>query len=101
MAIDLRKINLKNQAREYLTIVFGTILYAVGISYFMLPYQLTTGGVAGIGALIFYATGFEVQNTYLIINIALLVFAVKELGWKFCIKTIFAVLTLTIMLWFV
>ena len=101
MAIDLRKINLKNQAREYLTIVFGTILYAVGISYFMLPYQLTTGGVAGIGALIFYATGFEVQNTYLIINIALLVFAVKELGWKFCVKTIFAVLTLTIMLWFV
>lgn len=84
---------------DYLRITFGTILYAVAVAFFLLPYKLTTGGVAGIGALIFYATGFEVQNSYLIINAALLVLAIKELGWRFCIKTIFAVLMLTFTLW--
>lgn len=84
---------------DYLRITLGTIFYAVAVAFFLLPYKLTTGGVSGIGALIFYSTGFEVQNSYLIINALLLILAIKELGWRFCIKTIFAVLMLTFTLW--
>lgn len=89
----------KVQFWDYLYIIIGTFLYAVGTAFLLLPYKLTTGGVAGIGALIFYVTGFEVQNTYLLVNLCLLGFAVKELGWRFCVKTITAVLTLTFWLW--
>lgn len=90
---------IKNKATDYLYITCGVSLYALGVAFFLLPYKLTTGGVAGIGTIIFYISGFEVQNTYLLINALLLVFAIKELGWRFCVKTIYAVLSLSFLLW--
>lgn len=89
----------KSDFLDYLYITAGTLLYSLSVAFFLLPYKLTTGGVAGIGALVFYSTGFEVQNTYLLVNLLLLGLAIKELGWKFCIRTIYAVLVLTINLW--
>ena len=86
------------EVRDYTTITFGFVLYAIGFTCFQLPYEIVTGGVAGLGAVIFYGTGFPVQYTYLSINVLLLVFAIYELGWRFCLKTIYAVISLTILL---
>ena len=77
------------------------LCYAVGFNCFQLPYEITTGGVAGAGAVIFYATGFPVQYTFFLVNIVLLSVAIKILGWKFCLKTIYAVFMLTFLLGFV
>ncbi len=71
----------------------------MGVTVFMLPYNLTTGGVAGISSIIYYVTGIEVQVTYVIINAILLVIAIKELGIRFCMKTIYAVFSMTFVLW--
>lgn len=84
---------------DYMYITFATLLYAFAVSYFLLPYKLATGGVTGIGVLIYYATGFGVENSYFIINVGLLILAIKELGWKFCVKTIYAVVALSFSLW--
>ncbi len=87
------------EARDYLMIALGTFLYSVGQVCFMLPYGLTSGGVSGISAIVYYATGLEVQVTYSFINAMFLVAAVIVLGWKFCMKTIWGVLTTTFWLW--
>lgn len=84
--------------RDYIVITIGLLMYAVGFTCFQLPYEITTGGLAGAGAVIFYATGFPVQYTFFSVNILLLVVAVKVLGWRFCLKTIYAVFMLTFML---
>lgn len=83
---------------DYAIITFGLLCYAVGFTCFILPYQITTGAVAGIGALVFYATKGAVPPHYvfLLINSVLLIAAVKELGWRFCVKTIYAVLVLSL-----
>lgn len=65
----------------------------------MLPYEITTGGVTGISAIIYYATGIEIQVSYFFINALFMVFALKILGFKFCIKTIYAIFALTFFLW--
>ena len=83
------------EAKEYVMITLGLIIYAFGWVFFLLPFKLVSGGTAGIGAIIQYATGFPMQYTYFIINIILLCIAIKELGVRFCIKTIYAVFTLT------
>lgn len=80
-------------------IAMGTLLYSFGVGVFMLPYKLTSGGVSGISAIVYYATGFEAQNTYLIINIFFLLVAIKLLGFKFCLKTIWGVASTTFWLW--
>jgi uncharacterized membrane-anchored protein YitT (DUF2179 family) len=96
----LLKTKLGREVKDYLAITFGLLCYAVGWVGFMLPYQITTGGVTGISALIYYVTGVEIQVSYFLINAVLMGFALKILGPKFSIKTIFAIFMLTFMLWF-
>jgi uncharacterized membrane-anchored protein YitT (DUF2179 family) len=62
---------------------------------FQLPYHFTTGGVTGVAAVVFYATGVPVQYTFLAINAVLLAIALKVLGVKFMINTIYAVLMMS------
>jgi uncharacterized membrane-anchored protein YitT (DUF2179 family) len=88
------------ESKDYMGIILGIMMYAIGYTCFMLPYQITTGGLAGIAAIIFYATGFPAQYTYLFINGALLVIAIKVLGFRFCLKTIIGVGLLTLFIEF-
>ncbi|MCF2593154.1 YitT family protein [Bacteroides caecigallinarum] len=99
MEIALMK-KLGRESKDYLAITFGLMCYALGWAAFMLPYQITTGGATGICAIIYYVTGIEIQVSYFILNAILMGFALKILGPKFSIKTIFAIIVLTFFLWF-
>ena len=88
------------ESKDYLAITFGLVLYSLGWALFLLPYQITTGGVTGIAAIIYYATGVEIQVSYFIINAVFLGFALKILGPKFSVKTVYAIFMLTFLLWF-
>ncbi len=94
------KNELWQESKDYLGILFGLTLYAIGFTAFILPYQITTGGLSGVAAIIFYATGFRVQYTYFMVNVVLLIAAIKVLGFRFCIKTIFGIVALTFELGF-
>ena len=98
MTID-HKIIL-NEVKDYMFIALGLLLYTIAFTVFLMPYQIVAGGVTGLSAIIYYATGFHLENTYIIINGLLLIVALKILGWKFLMKTIFAIFTLYFMLMF-
>lgn len=91
MNLKLTKIYFSVQ--DYLMILFGTLLYGFGFNAFILSNEIVTGGVSGICALIFFASNglIPVSVSYFVINVALLVVALKILGLKFLIKTIFGV----------
>ena len=98
MTID-HKIIL-NEVKDYMFIALGLFLYTIAFTVFLMPYQIVAGGVTGLSAIIYYATGFHLENTYIIINGLLLIVALKILGYKFLMKTIFAIFTLYFMLRF-
>ena len=79
-------------------ITLGLLFYSIGLVCFILPYNLVTGGLAGAGAVIYYASGFPVENTILIVNVLLLAVDVKVLGWRFCLKTIYGVFMLSFLI---
>ena len=83
------------ELRDYVMIALGMVFYAVGWTVFLLPNNITTGGVPGIASIVYFATGLPVQYTYFGINFFLLLLAIYILGWKFSIKTIYAVFMLT------
>ena len=91
-------MKLWRETKDYLTITLGLMAYAMGWCLFLLPYQISTGGVTGISAIIYYATGVEMQISYFLINAAFLAVALYVLGLKFCLKTIFSVAMLTFFL---
>lgn len=64
----------------------------------MLPYQIMSGGVAGISALIYYSTGFHAGYSYFLINVGLILMAWYTLGWRFCVRTIIATVVVSFMI---
>ncbi|MDR0186674.1 YitT family protein [Prevotella brunnea] len=96
MTIDQKMI--RSEAKDYILITVGLILYASAFTVFLMPYEIVTGGLTGFSAIIFYATGFKIENTYMIVNIILLAAALKILGWKFMMKTIYAIFALYFLL---
>lgn len=81
--------------RDYLQMLLGTVIYTVGYTTFLLPYKIVSGGVTGISTVIYYLTGFPAGNTYLIINIALLLMAMRILGWRYLVRTIIVTLLIS------
>lgn len=92
------KEKLSAQIQSYLLIFFGSVVYCLGWSTFILPHHLTTGGATGISAVIQYCTGFNMSYSFAIINGVLLIIALKTLGKAFGVKTVFAVACITVLL---
>jgi len=78
--------------RDYLQMLLGTVIYTIGYTVFLLPYKIVSGGVTGISTVTYYLTGFPAANTYLFINVALLLMAMRVLGWRYLIRTIIVTL---------
>lgn len=99
-ALKIDKAIFYAEAKDYIFLTLGLLVYAASWTVFLLPYEIVTGGVTGMSAIIYYATGFKIENSYLIINLTLLVVALKILGFKFMVKTIYAIVALYFMLKF-
>ena len=94
--ISISKALFLTELRDYVTIFIAMMSYCIGWNIFLLPNDITTGGVPGVYSIIFWGVGIPVQWTYFSINAVLLVVALKILGWKFCVKTVYAVVVLTV-----
>lgn len=79
-------------------ISIAMISYGIGWTIFLLPNNIPCGGVSGLSSITFWWVKMPVQYTFFIVNSILLLIALKILGWKFCVKTIFSVVLLTVLL---
>ena len=86
----------RRQLNDYILLTLGTILGVIGWNIFLLPNQIPMGGITGIASIIFWGTGIPAQHAFFALNAVLLIAALRILGWKFCVKTIYAVVTFTI-----
>ena len=93
---NTNKAKAWTEAKDYVMITIAMLSYCIGWAIFLLPNNITTGGVAGVTSILYWATGIPVQFSYFVINAILLLFALRILGWKFCVKTVFAVVVLTV-----
>lgn len=84
--------------RSYAVIAFGLFIIAIGWTAFLIPAEITGGGITGISTIIFYASEFPVGVSYLIISAILVLAALRVLGAGFGIKTVLAVALLSLFL---
>ncbi len=82
--------------RDYAIIAIAMIMGVIGLNLFLVPNEITMGGTMGVAEIVYWGTGIQTQYTYFVINTALLIAALKVLGWRFCVKTIYAVVVFTI-----
>ncbi|NLC86999.1 MAG: YitT family protein [Bacteroidales bacterium] len=81
--------------KDYLTILLGTFMYALGVTQFVMPHKFVLGGLTGIAVLFNYAFGLPVSLQVFIINAILLMIAFRTLGSEFLVKTIVGVASLS------
>lgn len=83
---------------DFMAINIGMAVYALGWAAFLLPYHITTGGMTGMFAILYYVTKFPISAAVLISNAILLLIAFKPLGWKFVGKSAYAAVALSFFL---
>ena len=98
--MSINKKTLYREIHDYVVILVGLFIYALGWTVFLLPNNITIGGVPGISSILYWAYGLPVQIPFFAVNAVLLIFALKTLGLKFCVRTIFGVVMTTIILSF-
>ena len=94
-----RKAKLKTTFADYFVISLGMGLYVLSWTIFLIPAEITGGGISGLSAVIFYSSKIPVALSYFIINVFLVVIAIKVLGANFGIKTIWSMLVATLLFW--
>jgi uncharacterized membrane-anchored protein YitT (DUF2179 family) len=94
--MDFSSINIKNNLIEILGTIIGAAIMAAGISFFLLPNQLSSGGFSGLATITYYLLHIPMGTMILILNIPLFVISIYKIGKKFFIKSLIGTISLSI-----
>ncbi len=104
LAYGLRGVSLARNYMKglkiYLWIIIGSILTALAINIFLVPYKIAPGGVSGIATVIYYLSNerFPVGVTMLALNIPLFLLGMRFIGGKFVVRTLFSTVFLSVVI---
>ncbi len=74
--------------KSIITIILGNLLLAVSVTYFVLPYDILSGGVAGISLITEAMFGWDTTIVIDVLVIVLFIFGFLFLGKEFALKTL-------------
>ena len=89
-------MNLKKTIIEILGTIIGAFIMAAGISLFLLPNKLSSGGISGIATITYYLLNIPMGTMILIINIPLFLIAFFKIGKVFFTKSLIGTISLSI-----
>lgn len=88
--------------KEYAIITCGIILVALAVEYFYAPNKIAAGGVTGLAIVInAVIPNLSIGMLTLVLNVVLFVVAFVFIDGKFGVKTIYASLGLSVVIWIV
>ncbi len=79
----MQRKHLKRTVSQYIGILLGSLITAIGINALQVPNKIASGGAAGIATILFHLTGLDPGITLLLINIPLLLICGFVIGWRF------------------
>ena len=91
----LKNLNVKKTSKEIFIMLFGMLITAVSVHFFLKPSGLVIGSISGLSIVIEMITGVPISIVTFVINGILLVLANILLGREFGVKTIFTSLMLS------
>ena len=93
-----RKQRIRRKVTDYLIMSVGLLLFALSWTLFLIPAEITGGGISGLAAVVYYSSKIPIGLTYFVVNIFLVALAIKILGASFGIKTIFNMILVSVFL---
>ena len=90
------KIKIPKTVMEIIGIIIGAFIMAIGVSLFLLPNQLSSGGVSGIATITYYLFNIPMGTMIIIINIPLFLFSIYKIGKSFFFKSLLGTVFLSV-----
>lgn len=90
------KLILKKYIIEILQIALGTVIMAIGVSQFLLPNKLSSGGFSGIATILYYLFNWPMGRSILLLNTPFFIIAFIRIGKEFFIKSLLGTVFLSI-----
>ncbi len=87
---------IKKSMIDAIGTVIGSAIMAVGVSSFLLPNQLSSGGFSGVATITYYLLKIPMGAMIMALNIPLFLFAGYRLGKEFFIKSLIGTFSLSI-----
>lgn len=91
-----RRLRIKKYSIEFLEIILGSFIMAFGISQFLLPNQLSSGGLSGVATIAYYLLKVPMGVTILALNIPLFIMSIIRKGREFLIKGLVGTVSISI-----
>ena len=92
----MEKGKIKRVIVDWSGTLIGSAIMAFGISSFLLPNQLSSGGFSGIATITYYLLKIPMGTVMIMLNIPLFIFAGYKLGREFLIKLIIGTISLSV-----
>ncbi|TQV74974.1 YitT family protein [Aliikangiella marina] len=80
------------EIKNFTLIIIGACLIAIGVSFFLLPAEIATGGTPGMSMLVHFISGVPTGIAMLLINIPLLAAGFKFIDLPFATRSIVSML---------
>ena len=91
-------VGLVKQIPSFLLIALGAAMAAAALEIFLIPNSIIDGGLNGISIILNKIFGGSLSIYILVLNIPFLLIGWKQLGKKFLVKAIYAMLVFSLLL---
>lgn len=92
------KSKIVQAIQEYVIIALGCTIMAAGVSLFLLPNELSTGGFSGIATIVYYFFKVPMGVTVFSLNIPLLIIAYFKIGKQLFARSIYGTIVFSLMI---
>ena len=90
------QFNFKKILTEILVTIIGALIMAIGVAQFLLPNQLSSGGITGAATIMYYLLKIPMGIAIVLLNIPLFLMSIFKIGKTFFIKSIIGTIAISV-----
>ena len=90
------QFNFKKILTEILVTIIGALIMAIGVAQFLLPNQLSSGGITGAATIMYYLLKIPMGTAIVLLNIPFFLMSIFKIGKTFFIKSIIGTIAISV-----
>jgi len=101
MGIKIYKTQILNATKDTILMAIGVFSASIGLECFLVPNNMLDGGVTGISLLLSRIFSWNLSVLIFAINFPFILMGIKQISWKFGLKTFIAIVALSLSIEFI
>jgi uncharacterized membrane-anchored protein YitT (DUF2179 family) len=91
------KLTVFELIRQMGGILLGSLLYGIGLAWFLVPFKVAPGGIGGLSQILFHMFGWSMGLSMIVMNLPLWIMGILMIGRQFGVGTFVGFFTSAIM----